>query len=118
MTTFVGRVRGGDGIAELELTHYEPLTLSGMEGLADRVAERWDLLGLLMMHRVGRMQVGEPIVCVSAAGRHRRETIEALDFCMDHLKAKSWFWKRELRSDGWRWIEPRADDYTDLARWD
>jgi len=41
-----------------------------------------------------------------------------VDFCMDHLKAAAWFWKREKRADGWHWIEPRADDYADLARWD
>ena len=123
--TFVGEVRGGEGqgaaddwgVEALELTHYEPLTLPTMETLADQAIERFDLMGLLMVHRVGRMRVGEPIVLVSAAARHRRGAIDAVDFCMDHLKAAAWFWKREKRADGWHWIEPRADDYADLARW-
>lgn len=115
--TFVGEVRGGNGIEALELTHYEPLTLSGMNELADDAFERFDLMGLLMVHRVGLMHPGEPIVCVSAASKHRRDAINAVDFCMDHLKSAAWFWKREKRGDGWHWIEPREEDYSDRDRW-
>lgn len=116
--TFVGEVRGEGGVQALELTHYEPLTLPGMHELADRAFERFDLMGLLMVHRVGIMVPGEPIVCVSAAATHRRASIDAVDFCMDYLKSASWFWKREKRADGWHWIEPRAEDYADRARWE
>lgn len=115
--TFVGEVRGDAEVEALELTHYEPLTLGGMHQLADRAEARFDLLGLLMVHRIGLLRVGEPIVCVSAAAMHRRDAIDAVDFCMDHLKSAAWFWKREKRSDGWRWIEPRAEDHRDIARW-
>lgn len=116
--TFVGEVRGEGGVEVLELTHYEPLTLSGMQGLADGAFARFDLMGLLMVHRIGVILPGEPIVCVSAAARHRRGAIDAVDFCMDHLKSAAWFWKRERRADGWHWIEPREGDYADLARWE
>ncbi len=116
--TFVGEVRSGGGVLALELMHYEPLTLPGMNQLADRALARFDLMGLLMVHRVGLLRPGEPIVCVSAAARHRRAAIDAVDFCMDHLKSAAWFWKRERRADGWHWIEPRAEDHADLARWD
>ncbi len=116
--TFVGEVRSEDQQTEaLELSHYEPLTLPGMHELADSALERFDLMGLLMVHRAGRMHPGEPIVCVSAAARHRRGAIDAVDFCMDHLKSAAWFWKRELRGGEWRWIEPRVEDHIDLARW-
>lgn len=116
--TFIGEVRGEGGVEALELTHYEPLTLQGMHALADDAFARFDLMGLLMVHRVGRMLPGEPIVCVAAAARHRRAAIETVDFCMDHLKSAAWFWKREKRADGWHWIEPRAGDYSDLSRWE
>ncbi|MBL8656881.1 MAG: molybdenum cofactor biosynthesis protein MoaE [Altererythrobacter sp.] len=116
--TFVGEVRGGgEGVEALELSHYEPLTLPGMEELADRATARFGLMGLLMVHRVGVLRVGEPIVCVSAAALHRRGAIDAVDFCMDHLKSAAWFWKRERRADGWHWIEPRPEDHAALARW-
>jgi len=115
--TFVGEVRGDSGVEALELSHYEPLTLPGMRALAETAATRFDLIGLLLLHRVGVMRPGEPIVCVSAAARHRRGAIDAVDFAMDHLKSDSWFWKRELRGGIWQWIEPRADDYAERARW-
>ena len=116
--TFVGEVRGEDDVEALELTHYEPLTLAGMNELADRAFGRFNLMGLLMVHRVGRLLPSEPIVCVSAASMHRRDAINAVDYCMDHLKSAAWFWKREKRSDGWHWIEPRDQDYSDRDRWE
>lgn len=117
IASFVGKVRGGGEVEALELSHYEPLTLPNMQDLAERASDRFELSGLVVLHRVGRMHPGEPIVCVSAAARHRRGAIEAVDFCMDHLKSAAWFWKRELRSGEWHWIEPRAEDHADLSRW-
>ncbi|WP_209347248.1 molybdenum cofactor biosynthesis protein MoaE [Pontixanthobacter sp. CEM42] len=116
--TFVGEVRGEGGVEALELTHYEPLTQPGMHQLADAAFARFHLMGLLMVHRIGTLYPGEPIVCVSAAAKHRRAAIEAVDFCMDHLKSAAWFWKREKRSGRWHWIEPRTEDHADLARWE
>jgi len=123
--SFVGEVRGDAAtgasadqrVEALELSHYEKLTLPAMEALADRAIARFGLMGLLIVHRSGVMRAGEPIVLVSAAARHRRGAIDAVDFTMDHLKSDSWFWKREKRADGWHWIEPREDDHADLARW-
>ena len=115
--TFVGEVRGGDGTEALELSHYEPLTLAGMDDLAEQALARFDLMGILIAHRVGEMHPGEPIVLVSAAARHRRAAILAVDFAMDHLKSDAWFWKREKRGGDWRWIDPRPEDHADLARW-
>lgn len=115
--TFVGEVRGGDGVEALELSHYEPLTLPGMHDLADAAFARFDLMGLLMAHRIGRLHPGEPIVCVSAAAKHRRAAIDAVDFAMDHLKSAAWFWKRERRGGAWRWIQPRPEDHADRALW-
>jgi len=118
VVAFAGQVRATDGCEALELSHYEPLTLLGMEALAIRAKARWPLDGLLIIHRVGVMHPGEPIVLVAAAARHRRDAFEAADFCMDHLKSEAWFWKREKRADGWHWIEPREQDRRDLTRWD
>jgi molybdopterin synthase catalytic subunit len=115
--TFVGEVRSDDDVEALELTHYEPLTLAGMNDLADRALARFGLMGILIAHRVGEMHPGEPIVLVSAAARHRRAAIQAVDFAMDHLKSDAWFWKREKRGGEWRWIDPRPEDHADLARW-
>ncbi|MFU7527937.1 molybdenum cofactor biosynthesis protein MoaE [Qipengyuania sp. ASV99] len=121
IASFIGKVRVTGGVEALELTHYEPLTLPGMVDLAERADARFDLMGLAMLHRTGRLDPGDPIVCVCAAARHRRDAIGAVDFCMDHLKSAAWFWKRELRTNdsgsAWHWIEPRGEDHEDLARW-
>ena len=117
IASFVGKVRPDGGVKALELSHYERLTLPGMEEVADEALARWALDGLLLYHRIGVMRPGAPIVLVAAAARHRRDAFEAADFAMDHLKSAAWFWKRERRADGWHWIEPREQDHGDLARW-
>lgn len=114
---FVGKVRPDGDVKVLELSHYAPLTAPGMVALADSALARWQLDGLLVWHRIGFMRPGAPIVLVAAAARHRRAAIEAVDYTMDHLKSEAWFWKREKRSDGWRWVEPSEQDRADLARW-
>lgn len=119
--SFLGQVRasesGGDAVEALELTHYEPLTLPGMQDLANQILQRWSLDGLLILHRAGVMAVGDPIVLVAAAARHRRDAFAAAEFAMDHLKSESWFWKREKAHGAWHWIEPREQDFADLKRW-
>ena len=115
--TFLGQVRAGEGVEALELRHFEPLTLPGMVQLAASAEARWNLAGLLVVHRSGEMAPGDPIVLVCAAARHRRDAFAAADFVMDHLKSDSWFWKREKAEGAWRWIEPREQDHADLARW-
>ena len=117
IVSFLGQVRCEAGVEALELRHYAPLTLPGMQALGQAALGRWQLDGLLILHRTGQLSPGEPIVLVAAAARHRRDAFAAADFAMDHLKSESWFWKRELRDGEWHWIEPRAQDHDDLARW-
>ena len=117
IASFIGQVRAGEGVEALELQHYPPLTLPGMQSLAGNARALWPLDGLLLVHRYGLLRPGEPIVLVAAAARHRRDAFAAADFAMDHLKSDSWFWKRELRGGRWHWIEPRDEDHADLARW-
>lgn len=118
IVSFLGQVREGGGVEALELRHYDPITLPAMQQLAAAVRERWPLDGLLVIHRSGEMQLGDPIVLVAAASRHRRDAFAAADFAMDHLKSESWFWKREKVAGAWRWIEPRTQDFDDLKRWE
>lgn len=117
VASFLGQVRSGGGVEALELKHYGPLTLPGMNALAEAAQGRWPLLGLLIVHRSGVMLPGDPIVLVAAAARHRRDAFAAAEFAMDHLKSESWFWKREKVGGAWSWIEPRDVDFEDLKRW-
>lgn len=117
VASFIGQVRAGEGVEALELQHYEPLTLPGMQALAQDTRRRWALEGLLIVHRSGLMHPGDPIVLVAAAARHRRDAFAAAEFAMDHLKSESWFWKRELAGGQWRWVQPREQDFEDIRRW-
>lgn len=121
LVSFLGQVRSDASdsaqVEALELRHYEPLTLAGMRQQAELARERWDLEGLLVIHRVGCMVPRDAIVLVAAAARHRRDAFAATDFVMDHLKSDAWFWKREKAGGHWRWVEPRDVDFADLARW-
>ena len=117
IASVLGSVRPTGGVEALELSHYEPLTLPGMESLVAGAVARWRLEGALVIHRSGMMHPGDPIVLVCCAAAHRREAFEATDYLMDHLKSESWFWKREKVAGQWRWVEPREADYADKARW-
>lgn len=119
IVSFLGQVRQEEGSAveALELRHFEPLTLPGMEQLVLDAERRWPLMGALVIHRVGVMVPGDPIVLVACAARHRRDAFEAADYLMDHLKSSAWFWKREKTAQGWNWIEPREQDHADRERW-
>lgn len=120
VASFLGQVRAESGdaaVLELELSAYPRLTLPEMEALGAEAVRRWPLDGLLILHRTGTLAPAEPIVLVAAAARHRRDAFLAADFAMDHLKSEAWFWKRERTAAGWRWVEPRAEDHADKARW-
>lgn len=117
IVSMLGKVRPDGDVKALELTHYEPLTLPGIQALADTARNRFSLTGAVVWHRIGVMVPGEAIVLVATAALHRRDAFAAADYLMDHLKSAAWLWKRERRADGWHWIEPRSQDHADLARW-
>ncbi len=117
IVSFLGQVRIEGDIEALELRHFAPLTLPGMQALGQQAAMRWSLAGLRIVHRIGVLLPGEAIVFAAAAARHRRDAFAAADFIMDHLKSESWFWKREKAAGQWCWIEPRAQDHADVQRW-
>ncbi len=119
VATFTGLARAERGeTTVLELEAYPGFTEAQIGRIADRARARFGLIDLAILHRVGRIAPGEAIVFVATAAAHRREAFEACDFLMDYLKSKAPFWKKEHGPAGARWIEPRAQDHADLARWD
>ena len=118
VASFTGIARADAGAtAVLELEAYPGFTESEIGKIAAAARQRFGLIDLLILHRVGRIAPGEPIVFVATASAHRREAFEACDYLMDYLKSRAPFWKKEHGPDGERWIEPRASDYADAARW-
>lgn len=120
ITSFLGQVRGdadGRAVTSLRLEHYPGFTERMIDDFAREATARWPLTGLRIVHRVGGLFPGDPIVLVAAAAAHRRAAFEAVDFLMDYLKTEAPFWKQEVTGAGARWIEPREGDYADRMRW-
>jgi molybdopterin synthase catalytic subunit len=119
VATFTGLARADAGATTmLELEAYPGFTEARIEEISARARVRFELLDLMVLHRVGQIPAGEPIVFVATAARHRRAAFEACDFLMDYLKSKAPFWKKEHGPDGARWVEPRTEDHHDLKRWE
>ena len=112
VATFTGIARAEAGATvALELEAYPGFTEAQIGKVADRARVRFGLDDLLILHRVGKIAPGEPVVFVATAARHRRAAFEACDFLMDYLKSKAPFWKKEHGPDGARWVEPTDQDH-------
>jgi molybdopterin synthase catalytic subunit len=119
VASFTGVARAEAGATTLlELEAYPGFTEAEIAKIAAAARERFGLVDLLIRHRVGKIAPGEPIVFVATAAAHRREAFEACDYLMDYLKSRAPFWKKEHGPGGARWVEPRAQDHADIARWE
>ncbi len=121
IVNFIGKVReeaDGDPVEALVLEHYPGVTEQSIAEIAADAQARWPISAVDIIHRVGRLSPGEPIVMVAVASAHRRAAFEAADFLMDYLKTRALFWKKEIRASGETWIEPRDDDYKHAALWE
>lgn len=119
IATFTGLARAERGATTtLELEAYPGFTEAAIGKIADEAVARFSLDDVQIVHRVGKIAPGEAIVFVATAAPHRRAAFEACDFLMDYLKSRAPFWKKETGPDGSRWIEPRAEDHADIARWE
>ena len=119
IATFTGLARAEQGDTTiLELEAYPGFTEAAIGKIADEALRRFDLHDFHVVHRVGKITPGEAIVFVATAASHRRAAFEACDFLMDYLKSRAPFWKKETGPAGARWIEPRAQDHADIARWE
>ncbi len=117
---FVGYVRDfneGREVGGLFLEHYPGMTEKALAKIADEAGRRWPLLKLEILHRIGRLEPGEPIVFVGCASAHRQAAFEACEFVMDYLKTRAPFWKKEDTGEGPRWVEGRDSDQEAAGRW-
>ena len=119
MASFTGIARAEAGATTaLELEAYPGFTDAEIDRIGAAAAERWGLHDWLVVHRIGQIGPGEPVVFVATASSHRREAFEACDHLMDYLKSRAPFWKKEHGPGGDRWIEPTDRDRTDAQRWE
>lgn len=106
---FIGTMRDfneGDDVQAMRLEHYPAMTQKQLETITETAIEKWRLDHVLLVHRVGDILPGEPIVLVAVWSAHRNASFEACRWVMEELKHTAPFWKREtLRNGEVRWVD-------------
>ncbi|MBX2823187.1 MAG: molybdenum cofactor biosynthesis protein MoaE [Gammaproteobacteria bacterium] len=114
---FVGTMRDfneGDDVIGMTLEHYEGMTEKQLQSIVDRAAEKWSLIDTLIVHRVGEIKPGEPIVLTAVWSAHRADAFEACRYLMESLKSEATFWKKEhLKDHSERWVASNTPGYTE-----
>jgi molybdopterin synthase catalytic subunit len=107
IVTFIGVVRGETGGREVRFLEYEAYSEMAEETLrqvGDEVRARWQAIReVAIVHRVGRLQVGETAVVIALSAAHRPELFDALRYSIDRLKEIVPVWKKEVFVDGAEW---------------
>ncbi|MDH3452784.1 MAG: molybdenum cofactor biosynthesis protein MoaE [Gammaproteobacteria bacterium] len=112
---FVGTMRDFNQAADVDamfLEHYPGMTEKHLHAACDKAMQRWPLHDVLVMHRVGEVHPGQPIVLVAAWSAHRGAAFDACRFVMEDLKSNAPFWKKETLRDGERWVDSNTPGYS------
>ena len=109
VASFVGAVRE----VPMTLEHYPGMTEKALGKIMREAMSRWQVIDCTVIHRIGALKVGDPIVLVAVASSHRGDAFAACEFIMDYLKTRAPFWKKEAAG----WVEARATDDAAAARW-
>ena len=108
IVTFQGVVRDnarGKRIRYLEYDAYPEMAEQELARIAAEVEERWHTDHIALVHRIGRLEIGECSVVVTVACPHRAEAFEACRYAIDTLKTTVPIWKKEVAQDGEEWVE-------------
>ena len=120
VVAFGGLVRDRFADSEVKglyLEHYPGMTEASIGRIVDQAGERWRLLDVVVIHRVGDLAPRDQIVLVLVASGHRPDAFAACEFIMDYLKTDAVFWKKERRAAGDAWIESTASDRSRRQSW-
>ena len=107
MATFVGTTRdSNDGrrVIRLEYECYPGMAEKEMEKIGQEVLERWPVKKVAMLHRLGRVDIGEASVAIAVSSGHRHAAFEACHYAINQLKETVPIWKKELYEGGEVWI--------------
>ena len=112
---FIGSMRDfneGDGVKGMTLEHYPGMTEKQLEKIITEAMQKWQVLDVLVVHRVGDLFPEDPIVLVAVWSSHRGDAFDVSRYIMEALKSKAPFWKKEvLQSDVVRWVGKNTDGY-------
>lgn len=107
VTTFVGTVREltyGKKTLYLEYEAYESMALKKMEQIVEEMKEKWPVLEVAMVHRIGRLEITDIAIAIAVSSPHRPEAYEANRYALERVKEMVPIWKKEHWKDGEKWI--------------
>ncbi|XP_078367561.1 molybdopterin synthase catalytic subunit-like [Oculina patagonica] len=103
ISLFVGTTRDnfeGKTVVRLEYEAYIPMARSEMRKICKQVREKWEVIKIAIFHRIGVVPIGEASVIIAVSSAHRKNSLEAVQYCIDTLKATVPIWKKEVYEQG------------------
>jgi len=122
IVNFVGVVRSFDEknnnvIESMTLEHYPGMTELEIKKIVEQSYERWDITGVTVIHRVGKLLPSDQIVFVGVSSRHRQNAFDSCNFIMDWLKTRAPFWKVEENGNQKKWVDYNLSDDDATKKW-
>tara|TARA_B100001123_G_scaffold434281_1_gene560552 strand:+ start:520 stop:960 length:441 start_codon:yes stop_codon:yes gene_type:complete len=112
VVTFCGVVRDHSGETTTDFLVYDAykkMAEKKMSEIGDQAKEKWNIEDVAILHRIGRLEIGEISVLIAVASPHRAEAFDACRFIIDKLKETVPIWKKEVGQNGEAWVEgPQA----------
>ena len=128
ISTFTGLVREFEGdsknpddqanLSTLTLEHYPEMTEKLLSEIIQQSFDRWPLIAVSVVHRIGILKPNDQIVFVGVASEHRQDAFQAAQFVMDYLKTRATFWKKVEVDGRSHWSDAKASDAAAMAKWE
>ena len=107
VSSFIGYVRDTNqnkNVKSIDLEVYKKMATKTISIICESAEKKWDLIDTLVIHRYGKLLLSEKIVLVTTFAMHRKNSIEACSYIMDHLKKDAPFWKKEFYDKDFSWL--------------
>lgn len=121
VASFLGIVREfarGRQVEYLEYDAYPEMATAKMRQIGEEIRQRWPIDRIAIVHRIGRLAIGEASVAIAVSSPHRREALQACAYAIERLKETVPIWKKEVWSDGAEWIGSTVEEYAERKRRD
>lgn len=111
IVSFIGRARDhsrGQKVLFLEYEIYESMAKKELDKIVEDALNKWPISSCLLIHRFGRVTIGEASILISVSSPHRDEAFKSVRYIIDTIKKTVPIWKKEFYSDGSTWISERS----------
>jgi len=112
--SFVGSMRDfndNQQVTGMMLEYYPGMTEKHIEKICQNAIEKWSLLDVMVIHRVGEISIGDAIVAIGVWAAHRGDALDACKHILEDLKSQAPFWKKEQTKEGQRWVKNNTSGY-------